>query len=368
MMSFYYNEPIIVGRKQMTDQKIHTLVFDWGNTLMVDFPHYHGKMKDWPEVKVIEGVKATLAKLSHQFNIVLATNAEDSCKKDIEIALQRGNLDQYFSKIFNFQELKVKKPALEFFYKIQSSLNCHPEEIAMIGDDYITDMIGAKKAGWKAIWFNPKNNCAPAHLPFHDQEMNQFELLEEILQKPFYPDIQTCYQWYIESGVTHTLLAHVLNVAAISYQIAIWMRDKGYPVNPVLAHRGGFLHDLAKLKDESQKNHGVLAAEILSKKNQIELSEIARRHLIGNLLSEDNRPQTWEEKIVNYADKLSEGSSVVSLEERLLALQQRYPNFAEKIRKNTPLIKALENEILEPLGCTPEVFLKELKTALFNGS
>ena len=352
----------------MTDQKIHTLVFDWGNTLMVDFPQYHGKMKDWPEIKVIHGVEETLSNLSNQYHLVLATNAENSSKKDIHQALTRGNLDEYFSHIYNFQELRVKKPSPEFFYKIQKSVNCQPNEIVMIGDDYKTDMNGAKQAGWKAIWFNPNKITAPAHLPLHDQEMSSFGELEVILRNPFYPDMQTCHQWYIESGVTHTLLAHVSNVAAISYQIAIWMREKGYLVNPILAHRGGFLHDLAKLKDESIKNHAELAAEILNDKNQIEISEIARRHLIGNLMSEENRPQTWEEKIVNYADKLSEGSSVVSLDERLFALQHRYPDFSEKIRKNTPLIKALENEILEPLGLPPTVFLNELKSVLFNGS
>ncbi len=351
----------------MVDHKIHTLVIDWGNTLMVDFPQYHGKMKDWPEIKVIEGVEETFANLSKQYQLVLATNAEDSNKEDILQALKRGCLDQFFSHIYCFQELQVKKPSPEFFYRIQKSVNCHPDEIIMIGDDYITDLIGAKQAGWKAIWFNPNYKSAPAHQPYHDQEISSFKELEDILRTPFYPDMQTCHQWYIESGVTHSLLAHVSNVAAISYQIANWMRKKGYSINSILAHRGGFLHDLAKLKDESQKNHAELAAEILRDKNQMELSEIARKHLIGNLMSENTRPRTWEEKIVNYADKLSEGSSVVSLDERLQALQRRYPAFAEKIQNNTPLIKALEMEILEPLGLTPEIFLKDLKSALFNG-
>ncbi len=348
--------------------RLSILVFDWGNTVMVDLPQYQGKMKDWPHVQVMDGAELSLAELSKDYEIVLATNAEDSNTTDIMEALDRVNLGKYFSQIFSYNGLRVKKPEVVFFIKIQETLGCKPSDIIMVGDNYQQDIIGAKQAGWRTIWFNVNKRIAPAHLPLHDLEVKHLSEIPGALMKPFYPDVLTCLNWYIESSVTHTLLAHVNNVAAISYQLAFWMEEKGIPVNPILAHRGGLLHDLAKLKDESQKNHAELAADMLIHKNQIELSEIARRHLIGNLLSEENRPQTWEQKIVNYADKLSEGSSIVSLDERLSALQQRYPNFAEKIRNNTPLIKDLESEILDPLGLTPPEFLIKLKSALFNGS
>lgn len=347
---------------------LSTLVFDWGNTVMVDLPQYQGKMKDWPHVKAMDDIDLTLVELSKDYEIVLATNAEDSNISDIREALDRVNLGKYFTQIFSCHDLRVKKPDVVFFYKIQESLGCKPSDIIMVGDNYLQDILGAKQAGWITTWFNVNKRITPAHLPLHDLEVKHLSEIPEALKKPLLPDVQTCLNWYIESGVTHTLLAHVNNVAAISYQLAFWMEEKGIPVNPILAHRGGLLHDLAKLKDESQKNHAELAAEILISKNQFELSEIARRHLIGNLLSEENRPQTWEQKIVNFADKLSEGSSIVSLDERLSALKHRYPNFTEKIRNNTPLIKDLENEILDPLGLNPPEFLIKLRTALFNGS
>ena len=96
------------------------------------------------------------------------------------------------------------------------------------------------------------------------------------------------------------------------------------------------------------------------------MAEIARRHLIGDLVSDQTKPQTWEEKIVNYADKLSEGNTIVSLDERLAALQQRYPEFATKIKKNTPLVEALQVEIISALGTTSQDIIADLKIALFN--
>ncbi|HSM26134.1 MAG TPA: HAD-IA family hydrolase [Anaerolineaceae bacterium] len=351
----------------MQNFNFYTLVFDWGNTIMVDNPQYSGKMKDWPVVEAMENAAETLQKLFPDFNLVLATNAEDSTVDDIKLALGRVNLESFFSTIFTIRELQAKKPHPDFFHQVSSKLDLPCHQLVMIGDDYQNDILAAKSAGWNAIWFNPTKKIASAHLPIQDMEIRDLSQLPDMLRKPFLPDIQTCISWYLESGATHTLLAHVNNVAAISYQIAIWLEEKGCLVDPILAHRGGLLHDLAKLRDESHKNHAELAADILRDKNQIELAEIARRHLIGNLLSENEKPKTWEQKIVNYADKLSEGSAIVSLDQRLDALQKRYPDFSEKIKRNTPLIKNLENEILVKIGNTPEEFLIKLKSSLFDG-
>ena len=351
----------------MQNNEIDNLVFDWGNTIMLHNPQFTGKMKDWPVVESIDNAVETLKILSNDFDLVRATNAEDSTVEDIKQALERVNLGSFFSHIFTYRELKSKKPDPNFFHQISKKLGLSPYQLAMIGDDYHNDIIAAKNAGWNAIWFNPTRKKAPAHLPIQDNEISNLLELPEIITKPFYPDIQTCLNWYLETGLTHSLLAHVNNVAAISYQIAIWLEENGCDVDPLLAHRGGFLHDLAKLKDESIKNHAELAADILIEKNQIALAEIARRHLIGNLLSEDVKPKTWEQKIVNYADKLSEGSGIVSLDQRLYVLQERYPNFSEKIKRNTPLIKELENEILSKLSISPEEFLTKLRSILFNG-
>ena len=351
----------------MKNNQLTTIVFDWGNTIMIDDPRFSGKMKDWPEVKLIDGAFDVLDKLSNKYSLILATNAEDSNTEDIYEALKRVKINSFFNQIFTFREIKTKKPEPEFFNTILDKLQLTPNSVLMIGDDYKKDILGAKLAGWKTIWFNPAGLPADAHLPLQDMEVRSLKEIPDLLLRSFLPDIQTCLNWYINLGATHTLLAHVHNVAAIAYQIALWFEQKGYVINPLLAHRGGFTHDLSKLQEQSQKNHAVLAAEFLLEKNQHDLSEIARRHLIGDLISEETSPQTWEEKIVNYADKLSEGNNLVSLDERLSALQDRYPAFAKKIQKNTPMIKALELEIVNALKTKPKILVEDLRLSLFSG-
>ncbi|MBE0686982.1 MAG: HAD-IA family hydrolase [Anaerolineaceae bacterium] len=350
----------------MNAKQITTLVFDWGNTIMVDNGQFSGKMMDWPSVQAVGGAYDTLKLLSPEYRLVLASNAEDSSPQDIYSALEKVNLDSFFHQIFTTHELSAKKPDPLFYKNLVEKINRPVEKIVMIGDDYIKDIVGAKLAGWKGIWFNPSGLTSNGHLPLQDMEVRNFIEIPGVLSHPFLPDVQTCLGWYMEFGATHTLLSHVQNVAAIAYQIALWIEQAGLKVDPLLAHRGGLTHDLSKLQEQSQKNHAVLAAEFLESKNQYMLAEIARRHLIGDLVSDKTRPRTWEEKIVNYADKLSEGNSIVSIDERLEALQRRYPDFASKIKKNTPFVKALEDEITTVLRTTSDNLIADLRKALFN--
>lgn len=313
-------------------------------------------------------VEKSLQVLSREFEIVFVSQSRGSVVEEVEKNLERQRLLPFFNHLFTLRDFNMDQVQPEFFTAIQKYLKLSPENIVVCGKDYQEAALTPKLTGLKAIWLNPARLPAPGLFPQQDGEVNNIQQLLSILKKPFLPDMQTCITWYTELGVTHNLLAHVTNVAAIAYQIALWMEEKGQALNPLLTHRGGITHDLAKLQPQNEKNHADLAAEFLEQKGQLELAEIARRHLIGDLADEETRPLTWEQKIVNYADKLSEGSQLVSLDERLTALQNRYPDFAQKIRTNIPLIKGLEVEILSVLSISPETLNAKLKKALNNKS
>ena len=131
------------------------VLFDWGNTLMVDYPEYTGAMKDWPEVTVVDGVIDTLRILSVHVDCYLATNAKDSSKNDIRRALKRGGLDSYLKDIFCFQSLGYSKPESQFYCAISRELGLAESELFMVGDDLQNDVQGALDVGMNAVWFNP---------------------------------------------------------------------------------------------------------------------------------------------------------------------------------------------------------------------
>jgi FMN phosphatase YigB (HAD superfamily) len=49
----------------------------------------------------------------------------------------------------------VSKPAPAIFAAALDRLQCRPDEAVMIGDSWAADIIGARAAGIRPIWFNP---------------------------------------------------------------------------------------------------------------------------------------------------------------------------------------------------------------------
>ena len=52
------------GKMTKLIELTEVVLFDWGNTLMVDFPDAQGKMCDWETVQEVSGARALLAELS----------------------------------------------------------------------------------------------------------------------------------------------------------------------------------------------------------------------------------------------------------------------------------------------------------------
>ncbi len=130
-------------------------LFDWGDTLMVDFPEQAGKMCDWSIVQTIDGALETLKTLSKEHLVYIATNAEDSSEHDIQEAFSRVGLSPYIDGYFCKTNLGIGKGSPEFFYKIMSHIGVDPGSIIMVGDNYEHDIEPAITAGIQAIWLNP---------------------------------------------------------------------------------------------------------------------------------------------------------------------------------------------------------------------
>ena len=349
--------------------EITTLVFDWGGTLMLEDWRYAGSMVDWPEVQAVSGVHEGLQSLVSKFRLVIGTNATASNAAQARKALARVGLDSFFTDIFTFSEIKARKPEPDFFRGIEEALGVRPQQLLMIGNDFWADVVGACTAGWKAVWYNPAGRACPGLNPLHQAELSRMEDLPAALERIYLPDPQTCCLWCLEQGFPYNLWQHVQLVAAIAYQLAEWLREKGEPIDPILAHRGGLLHDLAKISARqigTKASHGEVGASLLRERNQPELAEIARRHLIYTVLEKENAPRTWEEKLVYFADKLTEGGRLVQVEERLQALSQRYKVEPAKMDQVLPLIMALQAEIDSACGLEPGSLVKHLSESL-NG-
>ncbi len=349
----------------------YILVFDWGNTLMKVFPGNKGPMAGWPEVSEVEGVIEALEKLLGRHTMVVATNAGDSDAPQVWKALRRAGLGEYFKAVFTSREVGTQKPGADFFCQIEGVLACPAYRIVMIGDDYNSDVLGAKTVGWRAVWYNPARQDAPGSIPFQDAEIDHMADLPQALERLSLPDYSTCLGWLAERSTPFNILAHVQLVAAVAYLLAVWLRRKGIAADPVLAHRGGLLHDLGKIDSIRSNNergeqgdHAALARELLLARGQPALAEIANRHMLCQDPASPRCPRSWEEKLVHFADKLVEDNRPVSVQQRIAALKARYPAFAQEIAGSLPILVGIEQEICAHLETSPDELIRRLGEAL----
>ena len=222
------------------------IIFDWGDTVMRNFTEYPGPMANWPRVEAMPGIEYALQALHPHHRLVMATNAADSGRDLVVAALRRVALDGHFDAVYTARELGARKPEPAFYQAMLQALGCPPHEATMVGDDYRADVCGAKQAGLRAIWYNPAASPCPDVHPLHDAEVQALASLPATLSGPRLPDVAECLQLLAGQEVPPNVITHCRAVAAVAHDLACRLRSRGHAVDPLLAHRGGLLHDLDK--------------------------------------------------------------------------------------------------------------------------
>jgi HAD superfamily hydrolase (TIGR01509 family) len=131
------------------------VLFDWGDTVMRNFPSFSGPMHAWPKVEEIPGVRTAIETLRPVFRIGLATNAHDSDETDIRRALGRCGLSDAFDSVFCYRQVGHRKSERMFYLKILETLEIDASDAFMVGDSLEGDVHAANSAGISAVWFNP---------------------------------------------------------------------------------------------------------------------------------------------------------------------------------------------------------------------
>lgn len=139
------------------------VLFDWGGTLMIDFPEHPGPMASWPRVEAVAHARETLERLRAMgWHTALATNADDSDETQIRAALARVGLDESIDRIYCSGAIGHAKPSPEFFAYIMRDLGLGAGDLVMVGDSFANDVEGANRAGIRALWLHPGGTDAAA--------------------------------------------------------------------------------------------------------------------------------------------------------------------------------------------------------------
>jgi putative nucleotidyltransferase with HDIG domain len=206
------------------------------------------------------------------------------------------------------------------------------------------------------------------------------------MKKYTLPTRKQCLNLLKEHHVPSHILKHSLAVTKLAVFLAERLKEKGLPVDVNLIDRACLLHDIVRICDfkeldysKFQQNiaqeskvkwqqikerfkgisHEDAAYNLLKEKYPV-LALAVKKHRYVAVLDEKEKPTTWEEKLVYYADKRVMHDRIVPLKERLEEAHRRYAARRRANAKTTldtakidRLIYKLEKEIFDKVGLDP---------------
>lgn len=159
------------------------------------------------------------------------------------------------------------------------------------------------------------------------------------------PSRRRAAQLLEEAGCSENVIRHCKAVSRLAVKIAKRVREAGLPIDLKLVEVGGLLHDIGRARTHDV-DHVVEGSKIAVSLDLPEpIVRIIERHIGAGIKSEeasklglpkkDFIPQTLEEKIVAYADKLVEGEGYLSFD----VVLERY---SEELGPSHPAVDRLK--------------------------
>jgi len=200
------------------------------------------------------------------------------------------------------------------------------------------------------------------------------------------PTRKECLAILAEYHVPPHIVRHNQAVAKLAVFLARRLNEKGEAVDVELLDRAGLLHDMMRVFDFQQPDynrfernlpeqekakwqrlhakykamtHEDAAYDVLKEQYQA-LALAIKRHRYMAMLDEKDRPKSWEEKLLYYADMRVMHDKIVPLKQRLAEGHKRNIHMhgsAAQSKINTAkvdtMIEELEKEIFEKIGLDP---------------
>ena len=151
---------------------------------------------------------------------------------------------------------------------------------------------------------------------------------------------------------------HIMRHSIVVEKIATFiLKNLNFGLSFPLVSAGALLHDIAKHRCiGTEKDHAEEGARICIEHGLDKISQIVRYHIVLHRFSPDD--DIDKVQIVYYADKRVNGEEVVSLNERLSYILDKYgkddPAICDRIKRNFMLCRKVEEKIFNYLDLRPE--------------
>ena len=171
------------------------------------------------------------------------------------------------------------------------------------------------------------------------------------------PSIETCFLLMEKYGMLENIKAHSVVVAKIARLIAKGLEQAGVDISIEKTTAAALMHDIGKTASlKYGGDHTEIGRQICLRNHFEEIADIVREHVIFKDYELDG--DYSEKEIVYYADKRVNHDRIVSLDERLAYILERYGNnqqdLCRRIKKNFKLCAKVETKLFTKLNFRPE--------------
>jgi len=160
------------------------------------------------------------------------------------------------------------------------------------------------------------------------------------------PTEEECHELMARHSMLPNIVEHSLQVMRVSLAITDNLKED-VSISRELVIAGSLLHDITKTRSlQTKERHDASGGALLRELGYPDIAEIVEQHVIIHDLNLDGEIE--EKEIVYYADKRVMHDTIVTLEERVHDLIQRYgakEETRELILKNREQVLAVERKI-----------------------
>jgi putative hydrolase of the HAD superfamily len=140
-------------------QAVVAAVFDdvpaAGGPLFDSLWRHFAAAENWQLYPDVEAVIDELA--SRGIRLAIASNFDRRLHSIVQQIRPLARCERCFVS----SEVGFPKPDRRFFQAIEQSLGLPPEHLLLVGDDWTNDILGARAAGWRAMWLARKEATSP---------------------------------------------------------------------------------------------------------------------------------------------------------------------------------------------------------------
>ncbi len=171
------------------------------------------------------------------------------------------------------------------------------------------------------------------------------------------PSVDECVQMMQAYGMLENIRSHSFVVAKVAHLLGRSLKESGHEISIPLVTAGALLHDIGKtIALREGGDHSMIGRRICLEKSMDEVAEIVAEHV--RLKTHNLDGKISEKEIIYYSDKRVNHDQIVTLDERLQYILDRYgikggKDIRAAIRENFRRCKAVERKLFASLAFSP---------------